>query len=181
MFTGYQYQGVMYPSERDVREALYKTTRRALGPTPKTNVAEFWAKYGITLIEKEPYELQKKRLEFKIKQSFLQWRNSKATLTSSLGFVVDSYERAKSDVEGLISLCESKLQNNVTFRDADNNFHDIELEDLRTIKLEIIENLNYAYEQKWVFDDLLKNATESQDLENIDIAFVGKDFRKGEE
>ena len=177
MFKRYEYDGVLYPSEQAVRKAIFDSKKIAIGRAPKGD-DRFWEKYGVTISDSVPTELLKKQTEMKVKQAFLQWRSSRATLTSSLGFVVDSNERAKSDVDGLIDMCETMGVATVTFRDANNEFHSLTLEDLKTIKLEIIQNGSYAYEQKWALDAKVDTAQTKEDLDSISIMFVGKDFRK---
>lgn len=180
MLKQYEYNGIAYASEQDVRKALFESKKIALGKTPSENVAEFWAKYGVIYTEEqEPVEFFKQQKSLVIKQAFLDWRNNQATLISSLGFKADSNERAKSDVDGLIDLCENKKVESVTFRDADNSFHELMLSELMTLKLEIIENGNHAYAQKWALDAQVESATTKEELDAIVVKFEGKNFLEG--
>ena len=180
MIKTFSYQGVAYTSEKDVRKALYESKRLALGKAPNENVAEFWSKYGVVYKEEsEPIEELKQQKLIAIKRAFLNWRNHQATLISSLGFKADSNERAMSDVSGLLIAYENNQDALITFRDADNEFHSLTYAQVKTLQKEIIENGNYAYEQKWLFDAQVENAMTKEELDVIEVEFVGKDFLKG--
>jgi hypothetical protein len=125
-----------------------------------------------------PIESLKAQKADEIKQAFLNWRGQEATLVSSLGFKADSNERAMSDVNGLLVAYESHQDAPITFRDADNQFHELSYAQLKVLQLEIIQNGNYAYEQKWSFDAQVESATSEDELNAIHIEFVGKDFSK---
>lgn len=175
----YIYGGVEYRSEREVRKAIFQKERHFLGRTPVENVTEFWGKHNVVYSETEKQlslEELKIRKAFEVKQAFLRWRNSSATLISSLGFLADSNERTKSDVESLLDIYEVNPSGSITFRDANNVFHDLSLEDLKLLKKEIINNGLFAYQQKWQFDALIESATSADEIKNIKVEFVGKDY-----
>ena len=179
MIKRYEYQGLHFASERDLRKHLYDTKKIALGKTPE-NATEFWEKYGVIYTEEqEPVEFFKNQKSFVIKQAFLNWRNNNATLVSSLGFKADSNERANTDVSGLLIAYEDNQDALITFRDANNEFHTLSFAQLKVLQLEIIENGNFAYEQKWMFDAQVENATTKEELDSIEVVFVGRDFAKG--
>lgn len=179
MIKRYEYQGVRFESERDLRKYLYDTKKLALGKTPE-NVVEFWAKCEVAYIEEEePIEVFKQQKTFVVKQAFLNWRNNNATLVSSLGFKADSNERANTDVGGLLIAYENNQDTPITFRDADNEFHSLTYAQVKTLQKEIIENGNYAYQQKWQLDSKIENAMTKEELDAIIIEFVGKNFSEG--
>lgn len=178
MLKRYEYQGLTFTTERDLRKHLYDTKKIALKKTPE-NEADFWEKYGVTIIEEqEPIEVFKKRKSFAIKQAFLNWRNNKATLISSLGFKADSNERANTDVSGLLVAYEDNQDALITFRDADNEFHALTYAQVKTLQKEIIENGNHAYAQKWMLDAQVESATTKEELDAVVVKFEGKDFSK---
>ena len=180
MIKKFIYDGVEYSYEREVRKAIYEKEHKIFSKAPSENVTEFWAKFGVTYTEEqEPFEPLKARKAFAIKRAFLDWRNNKATLISSLGFKADSNERANTDVSGLLIAYENNQDALITFRDADNLFHSLTYAQVKTLQKEIIENGNYAYEQKWVLDAQVGKATTKEELDAIKIEFVGKDFTKG--
>lgn len=179
MIKRFEYQGLHFTSERDLRKHLYETKKIALGKTPE-NATEFWAKFGVTYVEEdEPIEVFKQQKTLVVKHAFLNWRNHKATLISSLGFKADSNERANTDVSGLLIAYENNQGAPITFRDADNKFHTLSYAQLKVLQLEIIENGNFAYQQKWMFDAKVESATTKEELEAIKIEFVGKNFAEG--
>lgn len=176
MIKKYVFNGVEFSSERMVRQAIWRSDRKAFGK-PKT--AEEWLKLGVTYIEEqEPIETLKAQKLLAIKQSFLQWRNNNARLISSLRFKTDSNERANMDVSGLLVAHEDNQDALITFRDADNEFHSLTYTQVKTLQKEIIENSNFAYEQKWLLDAQVEKAMTKEDLDAIKVVFVGKDFSR---
>lgn len=177
MIKKYVYDGVEYAFERDVRKAIYEKEHKVFSKAPTEKVAEFWAKFGVIYAEEEePIEVFKQRKYVVIKQVFLNWRNNEATLVSSLGFKVDSNERANTDVNGLLVAYEDNQDALITFRDADNEFHALTYAQVKVLQKEIIENGNYAYQQKWMLDAQVGNVTTKEELDAIKIEFVGKNF-----
>lgn len=170
------YGGKEYASERAVRQAIFKQEKKVFG---KPETADQWAKLGVVYTEEErviPLDVLKSQKADEIKQAFLNWRGQEATLVSSLGFKADSNERAMSDVNGLLVAYENNQDALITFRDADNQFHELSYTQVKVLQLEIIENGNFAYEQKWSFDAQVESATGEDELNAIHIEFVGKDF-----
>ena len=180
MIKKFIYKGNEYTSERDVRKVIYEKEHKIFSKAPSENVTEFWVKFGVTYIEEqEPIEVFKQRKSFVVKQAFLNWRNNEATLISSLGFKADSNERAMSDVSGLLIACEDNQNALITFRDADNNFRELTYAQVKILQKEIIENGNYAYEQKWLFDSQIECATTKEEIDAVNVKFEGKNFLKG--
>ena len=180
MIKKFFYNGNEYSSERDVRAAIYEQECKVFSKAPAENVVDFWAKVGVTYTEeKEPIETIKQRKSFVIKQAFLDWRNNQATLISSLGFKIDANERANTDIGGLLVACENNKDASITFRDADNQFHNLSFGQLKVLQLEIIANGNFAYEQKWSFDTQIERATTKEEIDAIKVKFEGKNFLEG--
>ena len=164
-----------------MRDAIMKQERKVFSHAPSQNETEFWAKHGVTLVEEqENIEALRVRKMLKIKQSFLAWRSYKATLVSSLGFKVDSNERANTDINGLLVAYENNKDAQIVFRDADNQFHNLSYAQLKVLQLEIIENGNYAYAQKWDLEQKVANASSHEELSAIRVEFLGKDFTQAE-
>lgn len=113
--------------------------------------------------------------------AFLQWYEAEAIVTSSLGFVADSDERAVTDVSGLIKVAEAtpaESRQTTIFMDHDNQAHPLTLEELKLLQLEILQNGQYAYQQKWTLRSAIEAAENEEALSNLEIAFVGLDFTK---
>ena len=175
----YLYNGVAYPTELKVREAIFKDKRKAFNKMPKdANEVEFWAKHNVKIVEEESDSLEHLKVmkSIELKQIFLRWRTNQATLVSSLGFTINANERAKSDIEDLICLHESLQSESIEFRGADNTFYTVTLADLNTMRLEIIENNAFAYQQKWNFEADINAAESYEQLNSIVIVFEGMNF-----
>lgn len=112
-------------------------------------------------------------------QKFLDWYEDKATVTSSLGFVADSDARAMMDTTGLVTTLEAmpaETRSTVAFMDAANTPHLLTLEQMKTVQLEIIQNGQAAYAQKWAFREAINAAETVEALNEIEIAFHGEDY-----
>lgn len=111
--------------------------------------------------------------------AFMQWYEKDATVTSSLGFVADSDSRAIMDVSGLVTVLEAQPESSrstVAFIDHGNVAHDLTLDALKTVQLEIIQNGQSAYVQKWTYRSQIESAESVDDLNAMTFVFVGEDF-----
>ena len=125
-------------------------------------------------------ELKNAKLS-QLDSAFLQWYETDAVVTSSLGFVADSDSRAMMDVSGLVTTLESQpveSRSTVAFMDANNEAHLLTLDQLKTVQLEIVHNGQSAYQQKWTLRTAIKEAQSKEDLEEIEIKFTAEDFSK---
>lgn len=185
MAKKYIYDGVEYYSTYTLRQDIWEKEHKVF-VTPTD--AAGWQSLGVTYIEEDDPEPslddQKAMKQTMVERAFLQWYGNDATLTSSLGFEADSDQRAMMDVAGLITKQESLSQEartSVFFRGKDNQFYPLTLEQLKTLQIEIIDNGNYAYEQKWEMEKAIAEATNKSELDGIEIKFVGKDFSEAAE
>ena len=111
--------------------------------------------------------------------SFMDWYESGATVTSSLGFVADSDSHAIMDISGLVTALEAQPVENraaVAFMDANNVAHQLSLDQLKTLQLEVIQNGQEAYAQKWSLRTQIESADSVEALQAIEIVFTGLDF-----
>ena len=99
-----------------------------------------------------------------------------AFVTSSLGFRANAGQRAYRDVDGLITQMEEEKLEYVNFRDYDNIFQPITLDEAKTLKLEIIKNGQSIYLQKWNMENEINDAETIDDVNNILINFSMLDF-----
>lgn len=134
------------------------------------------------IVEKIPEptleEVKAKKTE-ELNSAFLAWYETGATVTSSLGFVADSDSRAMMDVAGLVTSLEAQpaeTRASVEFMDADNVAHGLTLEQLKTLQVEIIQNGQAAYAQKWAYRAKIDQAQDVAAVEAIDITFVGESY-----
>ena len=125
-------------------------------------------------------ELKTEKLS-QLDSAFLQWYETDAVVTSSLGFVADSDSRAMMDVSGLVTTLEAQPAESratVAFMDANNQPHLLSLDQLKTVQVEIIQNGQSAYQQKWSMRTAIEQATTKEELEAIEIKFSAEDFSK---
>ena len=114
-----------------------------------------------------------------LESKFLAWYETEATVTSSLGFVADSDARAMMDTSGLVTTLEAQSEEargTVAFMDHDNAPHQLTLDQMKTVQLEIIQNGQSAYAQKWALRTAIEAAETVEALNAIEIAFHGEDF-----
>lgn len=90
-------------------------------------------------------------------------------ITSSLGFKVNADTNSLENVNTLIDL------NANIFRDFDNEIHKVSLDDLKIIKSEIQQNAVNLYQQKWKYEEIIKNASISE-LKELKLNFEMLDF-----
>lgn len=113
--------------------------------------------------------------------AFMSWYEDGATVVSSLGFEADSDQRAISDVNGLVTAVEAQAtlsDSGVIFMDAHNEGHQLTLDQLKLLQLEIIGAGSAAYQEKWKLRDAIEKAKTKEELEKIEIAFHPADFSK---
>lgn len=173
MIQKYVFNGVEYASEYAVRQAIFEKDRVAFPAEPEEGKSEFWAEYNVTYTEEEiPLEVLRAQKLDLLDMAFMQWRNDDATLVSSLGFTADCDERAMIDVNGLVTICTDK----VVFMDANNNPHELTLEQLKVLQAEIIQSGTLVYQTKWTFRQAIESAENKGQLDAIEIAFTAIDF-----
>lgn len=88
---------------------------------------------------------------------------------SSLGFRADATRRSISDIEGLIDLVSSGvLTAPVTFRDYDNTYHDLTLDQLNTLRLEAKGRGPLIYARKWELEAAADAAETVEAVQAVD-------------
>ena len=123
-------------------------------------------------------ELKTEKL-YQLDSAFLRWYETDAVVTSSLGFVADSDSRAMMDVNGLVTTLESQpaeTRSTVAFMDHDNQPHLLTLDQLKTVQLEIIQNGQSAYQQKWTLRTAIEQASTKEELDAIEIVFAAEEY-----
>lgn len=134
----------------------------------------------VRIPEKTIDEVRAEKLS-ELDSAFMSWYEDKATVTTSLGFVADSDARAMMDVNGLVTTIEvqsSQARETVAFMDANNEPHLLSLDQLKTVQVEIIQNGQSAYQQKWSMRTAIEQATTKEEIEAIEIKFTAEDFSK---
>lgn len=93
------------------------------------------------------------------------------TIDSSIGFKIDATERSSRDINGLIDSLEYTKEEKVMFCAADNTFHEVTLEQLKTMKMEVIQYGQELYQKKWTYREQINNAQSKEELDKIEIKF----------
>lgn len=174
----YSYNEKIYTEEGALRNAIFEKDRIAFGPEPQENKAVFWESFGVAYHEEadpEPTldELKAQKLR-ELDRAFYRWRNDGATLVSSLGFTADADQRAMIDISGLVALGASAV-----FMDAQNQPHELTIEQIKVLQKEIIQSGNAAYQTKWTLRTLIEGASGVETLDDIEIKFCPVSFAEG--
>lgn len=87
------------------------------------------------------------------------------------------------DLNGLVTAAESSAAfvdtesgGGLIFMDANNVGHQVSLDQLKALQLEIIRAGQAAYQEKWKLRDAIEKAKTKEELEKIVIAFHPVDF-----
>lgn len=181
----YKYNNETFNSTYQLRRAIWENEKIAYGNYVSQedfdndeNLKE--KVVVIELPDPEPSleDLKKQKLQV-LEQKFLQWYEQDAVVTSSLGFVADSDVRAVTDVSGLITVAEvtpAESRTTVAFMDHVNQLHMLNLDQLKILQLEIIQNGQAAYQRKWELRTAIESAKDKEALEAIEIFFTGSNF-----
>lgn len=106
-----------------------------------------------------------------VADAFEQMKCDAMFVTSSLGFRVNADRRSLQNVENMVSLGESQQ-----FKDCDNTFHYLSVEELKVIAHEIILNGLNLYSQKFAMQQQIASATDYDTVANFEVDFQMMDF-----
>lgn len=191
----FNYDGICYVSEQDLRKALWFKARKVL---PEIMGDKDWFLYGVTVFYEEAVsgyveprspslsELKEIKLGT-LNEEFNRYRNSSKTfLLSSLGFKVNANVTAFNNVSGLIAELECKKQGGVEkatidFMDFEDEVRQLTLLDLKTIQVEMSINNSNCYAQKWELRELIKSVENEEALSSIELIFKPFDFSESVE
>jgi len=127
------------------------------------------------LVDTQTVEFQRSRKLELLDREFSRLLGG-AYCMSSLGFMINAGERAKSDIDGLITRMEAESAERENFMDLNNVLQPVTLEELKILRLEVIKNGQSLYAQKWDMRDRINNALTPEELEAVDIQFHMYDF-----
>lgn len=170
----YRYGGETFTSLYHLRQKLWEK-EGVIVRVPVESNAEFWKGFGVEYSE-EPESLEAVRAAklAELERAFLNWYEKEATVTTSFGFVADSDARAMMDVAGLVTALEAQpeeTRTTVNFMDAENQVHALTLDQVKQVQLEIIQNGQSAYQQKWAYRTAIESAATVKELDGIEIVF----------
>lgn len=135
-----------------------------LGPLPEGAVTTRPGKPAPTLEEARAASLARLNSAFAAAEA-------SGKVMSSEGFVIDATERSNRDIEGLIISLEASGSQETTFCAADNGFHTVTLEQLRTMRLEVIAHGQALYARKWELRTAIESAQTVEAVQAVDINF----------
>ena len=78
----------------------------------------------------------------------------------------------------MIEVLQDDNTSTVLFRCYDNSFVNVNLDNLKTMRLEVIKSGQELYQQKWTFGSLIDSCTNSEEVEAIKLEFIMLDFTK---
>ena len=145
-----------------------------LGITPQTGYAKEkngeWYFIDGTLATDITIKKLKERKLNDVKNKFNEMKQTRK-IKSSLGFYVDNRRDGmhfdKDNIESLIALNVSPIN----FKDVDGKFHSLTLNDLKDIRMEMIQDGLAMYKQKWTLEAKINNAKTIDNLNDIVISF----------
>lgn len=91
-------------------------------------------------------------------------------LTSSVGFKINADHKSQDNIRGLIALNTA-----TAFKDFDNQFHQVSVDDLNTMLTECYVNGSSLYQQKFEYESRVDAAKSAEDL-YFDVIFSMADF-----
>ncbi|MCZ4064934.1 DUF4376 domain-containing protein [Oxalobacter aliiformigenes] len=97
--------------------------------------------------------------------------SQEAHCTSSVGFEIDADETANRNVSSLIVAMEANGEESVLFCAYDNTFHEVTLDQLRIMQIEIITHARAVYARKWALREAIAAAQSVVELESLSIGF----------
>lgn len=96
-----------------------------------------------------------------------------AHVASSLGFTIDANDRANRDIEGILKTIGDGV---VMFCDYENEFHELNRAQCETLQIEIIQNAQALYAQKWAYRAQVEGAESVDELNAIEFTFSHLSF-----
>ena len=115
-------------------------------------------------------ELCKERKYEDVKQVFNK-TSSTAVVASALGFDVDANSEAQRRISGIVTDMSAKGVANVSFCDADNKFHDLTLDQVKALQLEVVEYEQRLLQRKWNIRAAIEKAATFDALNAVTVSF----------
>ena len=104
---------------------------------------------GIELTLDEFKEIARANLKTFFKQYENELVNSNIHIHSDLGFEINADIRSQNNVRALITLLESSDAETISYKDYNNENHDLTLDQLKSILFEMCNYVNYIYKKRW--------------------------------
>lgn len=149
-------------------------THRLVEGTPEQREGKWYQTWVLESVTHTPEEEAERLAEAKstkladIRSAFAA-AEADGFVVSSLGFRADATRRSIGDIEGLIDLVSSGvLTAPVTFRDYDNTYHDLTLDQLNTLRLEAKGRGPLIYARKWELEAAADAAETVEAVQAVD-------------
>lgn len=149
-------------------------THRLVEGTPEQRDGKWWQTWTLEAVTHTAEEEAERLADAKavkiadIKSAFAA-AEANGFVESSLGFRADATRRSIGDIEGLIDLVSSGvLSAPVTFRDYDNAYHRLTLDQLNTLRLEAKGRGPVLYGRKWELEAAVDAAETVEAVQAID-------------
>lgn len=150
-------------------------THRLVEGTPEQRDGKWWQTWTLEAVTHTTEEEAGRLADAKstklseIKVAFTA-AEADSYIISSLGFRADATRRSIGDIEGLIDLVSSgALPAPVTFRDYDNSYHSLTLEQLNTLRLEAKGRGPLLYARKWELEAAVDAAETVEAVQEINV------------
>lgn len=176
------YTQACYAREKELAEAIDQA--QSLEELNAVDITDNWPKNAPERVDPDTEDAEEKEEEIRAatlaearSQSSLvltrNWQEAEAVgvLESSVGFSINANERANRDITGLIAKLESTGQATTVYCDANDAFHEVSLDQLRTMQLELIEFGQKVYAAKWRKRTQIENAASLEELAQVDLMF----------
>lgn len=151
-------------------------THRLVEGTPEQREGKWYQTWVLESVTHTPEEEAERLAEAKstkladIKSAFAS-AEADGYVESSLGFRADATRRSIEDIDGLIDLVSSgALPAPVTFRDYDNAYHQLTLDQLNTLRLEAKGRGPVLYGRKWELEAAVDAAETVEAVQAIDVS-----------
>lgn len=96
----------------------------------------------------------------------------KGKLASSAGFEIDATDRANRDIAGLITMLEQTGQTDTSFCGADNVMRPVTLDQLKAMRLEVIQYGQGLYAKKWALREAIEGAASFEAVDAVNVSFA---------
>ena len=111
----------------------------------------------------------------RIADSFEQSKCEGMYIDSSLGFRINADRRSQQNIEGLIKVLGD---NKTMFKLYDNEFRELDINDLNILIVECIQNGLNLYSQKFALQTQVMSLETIEEIENFEVKFEMSNFNK---
>ena len=160
-----------YPEYNEWKEQIVPVENLTITPDGKSAIQNFnVVPFDADGLAASLRRYKDKKLE-QLKAAWLEAEDKAILTTSTIGFPVDANERAVDSIEGRIKTMEAAGQTTINFCDASNTFHEISLEQLKTLQIEVLNYRQSLQEAKWSLRETIEQAADFEAVDAVVISF----------